>query len=206
MQLHGLAAFAGLFVFGVMAAAHLPHGWRLSRRLRWAHQRRSGIVLCALAATLALSGYLLYYFAPEWVRPSWAGAMIATAFIELPWLQAMTFELTASAEYDDDGGSYRSITVAVRDVVPVNGADIPEDFGGNFDDVDAELAADEISERFDQESSLLYAAFENGSGDFSDFTFRVDRDAIAEILATGDVKGKKAFVALFPAYAYRVTC
>ena len=85
MQLHGLAAFAGLFVFGVMAAAHLPHGWRLSRRLRWAHQRRSGIVLCSLAATLALSGYLLYYYAPEWVRPSmgWihavAGAAMAIA-------------------------------------------------------------------------------------------------------------------------------
>lgn len=84
LRLHGLAAFGGLFVFGVIAAAHLPHGWRLSRRHRWAHQRRTGLMLCALAATLTLSGYLLYYFAPEAVRPSlgWihAGAGVAMAF------------------------------------------------------------------------------------------------------------------------------
>ena len=74
MRLHGLAAFAGLFMLGVIAAAHVPQGWRLSRRHRWAHQRRTGLALCALAAVLALSGYLLYYFAPETIRPTlgWA--------------------------------------------------------------------------------------------------------------------------------------
>jgi hypothetical protein len=70
LRLHGLAAFAGLFLFGVIAASHLPHGWRLSRRRRWAHQRRTGLLLCALALALALSGYLLYYFAPETIRPA----------------------------------------------------------------------------------------------------------------------------------------
>lgn len=143
--------------------------------------------------------------ARETLQAAWAGAMIATVFIELTWLQAMTFELTASAEYDDDGGSYRSITVEVRDALPVNGADIPEDFGGSFDDFDAERAADEIKERLSGDSPLLYEAFENRSNDFSDFTLRVDRDAIAEILATGNVKGKQAFVALFPSYAHHVT-
>ena len=69
MRLHGLATFAGLFLLGAVAATHVPHGWRLSRRHRWAHQRRSGLALCMLAGALALSGYLLYYFAPEAVRP-----------------------------------------------------------------------------------------------------------------------------------------
>ena len=81
LRLHGLAAFAGLFMFGVVAAVHVPHGWRLSRRPRWAHQRRTGVLLCTLAAALAVSGYLLYYFAPESIRPSlgWFHAAIGVA-------------------------------------------------------------------------------------------------------------------------------
>ena len=83
MKLHGLAAFAGLFMLGVVAGSHVPHGWRSSARHRWAHQRGSGLALCALGALLALSGYLLYYFAPEALRPAlgWAhsGAGVAMA-------------------------------------------------------------------------------------------------------------------------------
>jgi hypothetical protein len=78
LRLHGLAAFGGLFVLGLVGAAHVPHGWRLSRRPRWAHQRRTGLALCVLAAALALSGYLLYYFAPEAFRPTlgWTHSII----------------------------------------------------------------------------------------------------------------------------------
>ena len=70
MRLHGLAAFAGLFALGMVAASHLPHGWHLSGRRRFAHQRGSGLLLCALALLLAGTGYLLYYFSPETVRPT----------------------------------------------------------------------------------------------------------------------------------------
>ena len=70
MRVHGLAAFAVLFALGALAAAHVPQGWRLSHRMRWARQRGSGVALCVLAATLALTGYLLYYFAPDPVRPA----------------------------------------------------------------------------------------------------------------------------------------
>ncbi len=69
MRVHGLASFVVLFAFGALGASHVPQGWRLSQRLRWAHQRGSGVALCALAATLAATGYLLYYFAPEALRP-----------------------------------------------------------------------------------------------------------------------------------------
>ena len=74
LRLHGLAAFAGLFVLGVLAAAHIPQGWRLSHRRRWAGQRSSGVLLCVVGAVLALTGYLLYYFSSEAVRPAlgWA--------------------------------------------------------------------------------------------------------------------------------------
>ena len=78
LRLHGLAAFAGLFVLGVLAAAHIPQGWRLSHRRRWAGQRSSGVLLCVIGALLALTGYLLYYFASEALRPAlgWAHAFV----------------------------------------------------------------------------------------------------------------------------------
>jgi hypothetical protein len=70
MRLHGLAAFAGLFVLGVIAGSHIPHGWRMSGRQRWAPQRGTGLMLALLGGALVLTGYLLYYFAPETVRPA----------------------------------------------------------------------------------------------------------------------------------------
>jgi hypothetical protein len=70
MRLHGLAGFAALFTLGALAASHIPNGWRLSHRMRWAQQRGSGVALCALGAALVLTGYLLYYFAPEGIRPA----------------------------------------------------------------------------------------------------------------------------------------
>lgn len=83
MRLHGLAGFGGLFVFGVLAAGHVPQGWRLAGRHRWARQRGTGVALCSLAALLALTGYLLYYYAPEPLRPTlgWAHAAIGVAML-----------------------------------------------------------------------------------------------------------------------------
>jgi hypothetical protein len=85
MRLHGLAGFVALFMLGVLAAGHVPHGWRISGRLRWAEQRRSGMMLCALGAALAGSGYLLYYFAPDTVRPAmgWAHALMGLVMAAL---------------------------------------------------------------------------------------------------------------------------
>jgi hypothetical protein len=78
LRLHGLGALAACFVLGVLAAAHVPQGLRLSRRRRWAGQRRSGLGLCVLSGLLVGSGYALYYFAPEAIRPAlgWAHAGI----------------------------------------------------------------------------------------------------------------------------------
>ena len=74
MRLHGLAAFAALFMLGALAAVHVPHGWRATARHRGKHQRRWGVTLCVLAAALVASGYALYYFAPDNVRPALGGA------------------------------------------------------------------------------------------------------------------------------------
>lgn len=85
MRLHGLSGFGGLFLFGALAAAHVPQGWRHAARHRWAHQRGSGVALCVLGTLLALSGYALYYFAPEWARPAigWVHAVLGVAMAAL---------------------------------------------------------------------------------------------------------------------------
>jgi hypothetical protein len=85
MRLHGLAAFAGLFMFGVLFALHVPRGWLLTRQKDWAGQRKTGTLLCVLAVFLALTGYALYYFAPEPLRPAlgWVHAVAGVAMAGL---------------------------------------------------------------------------------------------------------------------------
>ena len=85
LRLHGLLAFAGVFVLGVLAAGHIPQGWRLSHRRRWESQRSSGVLLCTIGALLVLSGYALFYFAPESVRPAlgWAHAFVGVTMAVL---------------------------------------------------------------------------------------------------------------------------
>lgn len=87
IKLHGLAAFGGLFMLGVLGGSHIPHGWRMSARHRFAAQRGSGVLLCGAAGVLAASGYLLYYFAPETLRPAlgWvhAGAGVVMGLVLL---------------------------------------------------------------------------------------------------------------------------
>jgi len=81
MRLHGLAGFAALFMLGVIAGSHVPQGWRMSGRHRWAQQRDSGLWLGILGGALVLTGYLLYYFAPEAWRPAlgWLHTLIGVA-------------------------------------------------------------------------------------------------------------------------------
>ena len=60
------------------------------------------------------------------LQHSWAGACLAGLFVRHPWLQSMRATLSASAEYDDQGGTYRSISNAVMQVVPVADAALPD--------------------------------------------------------------------------------
>jgi hypothetical protein len=85
MRLHGLAGFAALFMLGVLAGAHIPHGWRHGSRHRRARQRGTGVALCTLGALVVATGYLLYYFAPDTVRPAlgWVHAVVGTAMAGL---------------------------------------------------------------------------------------------------------------------------
>ena len=110
LRLHGLFAFGGVFVLGALAAWHIPQGWRIcapgpaapavprersieaakphvpkNHRRRWEGQRNSGALLCGIGALLVLSGYALYYFAPESLRPAlgWAHAFLGVTMAVL---------------------------------------------------------------------------------------------------------------------------
>ena len=83
MRLHGAAVFAALFAAGVMAGHHIPAAWRQARRPRHAAQRRSGLLICASAALVVLTGYALYYLVPEALRPAlgWLHAGAGTGLV-----------------------------------------------------------------------------------------------------------------------------
>ena len=61
LRVHGAAAFATLWLLGMLWAIHLAPAWK-------ARRRTSGIVLGAIAGLLVLSGYLLYYAGGDAVR------------------------------------------------------------------------------------------------------------------------------------------
>ena len=67
LRLHGAAVIGFLVAFGALLPLHVLHGWRQRRN------RRSGVTMLAIVATLALSGYGLYYAGDPRLR-SWISA------------------------------------------------------------------------------------------------------------------------------------
>jgi hypothetical protein len=61
LRLHGAAAFATLWLLGLLWAIHVVPGWK-------ARRRSSGVVLGIVLAALVLSGYLLYYAGGDEMR------------------------------------------------------------------------------------------------------------------------------------------
>ena len=55
LRLHGLAAFASLWLLGLLWGIHIARAWPTNKR------RYTGIGMFAAASILVLSGYLLYY-------------------------------------------------------------------------------------------------------------------------------------------------
>lgn len=128
---------------------------------------------------------------------SWAGAYLASLFLRYPWLQSLRITLWASAEYDDQGGSYRSISNSVAAVNAVPGATLPEDVmdNGEFD----EFAAISVIEAdLDESDSSLYSSIDDGPNDYTERVFELNRDAIAELLSHPPVSGSLAYRALCP--------
>ena len=62
LRLHGLALIPALLGFGGLMIVHIPKGWKHET------QRLAGITLTAVAASLILTGYLLYYVGDDAAR------------------------------------------------------------------------------------------------------------------------------------------
>ena len=88
MRLHALTGLWAVFMLGVMAAAHVPWGWRTSGRRHLGAQRQLGITLCTLGAAAALSGYALMYLVSESARPplGWLHSAIGVAMALVLWV------------------------------------------------------------------------------------------------------------------------
>ena len=63
LRAHGLSAMLSLLVLGSLVLAHMRRAWVLRRN------RVSGLVLASIFVVLIASGYALYYFGSEELRP-----------------------------------------------------------------------------------------------------------------------------------------
>lgn len=133
----------------------------------------------------------------------WAGAYLAGLFKRNPWLQSVRITLTASAEYDDQGGSYRSVSVSATQALPVPGMKLPAPlvYKGAFNDVGATaLIEDDLGDNgYD-----LYTTLNSAPDDYGELVLGVNRSAIAHLLDGHPVSGAAAYLALFPKAAASV--
>jgi ABC-type xylose transport system permease subunit len=81
LKIHGAAAMLSLIVLGTLIPGHIRRGWHARKN------RMTGLGLIALNGLLILSGYALYYFGGEQIRP------IISA---LHWILGLTFPLALS--------------------------------------------------------------------------------------------------------------
>jgi len=82
------------------------------------------------------------------IDATYAGAVIVDVFRRHPWLQSFTLEFRPSAEYDDQGGSYRSISSSATAVTCVPGEQLPSEVAGSDGSMDEQRAEDAVSEEF----------------------------------------------------------
>lgn len=75
IRLHGAAAMVTLVLLGSLLTLHVKRAWLAGRN------RRSGTLLLALNALLALSGYALYYSGGETLRALASNAHLALGLV-----------------------------------------------------------------------------------------------------------------------------
>ncbi|WP_247539137.1 hypothetical protein [Ralstonia pseudosolanacearum] len=133
----------------------------------------------------------------ERLAQSWTGAFLASIFAAEPWLAGFDLRITASHEYDDQGGTFLSFSSTVLAVLVVDGTTLPDtvvDDDGGFDE---DLAADYLTEQFDAYERDVYVTFRDDD-DIQELGLEVRREPVASLLAVGPVSGAEAFQALFP--------
>jgi hypothetical protein len=127
----------------------------------------------------------------------WAGACLAGLFLRHPWLQALRATLSGSTQYDDQGGTYRCISNAVTQVVPVAGAQFPGTVldDGAFDELGA-IAV--IEAELDECDFDLYTSIYTAPDDYADLVLELNRTMIQPLLNSEWISGAAVYRAWFP--------
>jgi hypothetical protein len=145
----------------------------------------------------------LNFYRTRW-NASLVGAGLVQLFRSAPWLESFTLELSAESEYDDHGGSYRSITLRAPDAQALTGAVLPDDVQGNDDAFCEDAASEWIEAMLVDNVSEVYGAFVEDYS-YEDLSFDIRRKTIADLVESGEPgSGTKAFELLFPDCAWRV--
>jgi hypothetical protein len=131
---------------------------------------------------------------------AYAGAVALQLLAESPWLASCTLSFTAEAAYDDDGSSYRSISVNAQDIETVEGvAFSAEAFNEGVFSEDEAVAW--IEGQVETEAAALFCVFRSAD-DYEDLSLEVRRAAVADLLdhlsTNGKASGMAAFGALWP--------
>ncbi|MDE2300272.1 MAG: hypothetical protein KGK18_19150 [Burkholderiales bacterium] len=157
----------------------------------------AGRVVLNDAGSAVVAAFRQAETAYDTLQQSWAGACLASLFLRHPWLQSLRITLSASAEYNDQGGSYRSVSNSVTQVLAVAEASLPDSLvdEGVFDDISAISEIEQDLEDFDHD---LYLSISNAPDEYGDLVFDLNRSAIALLLQAGTVSGAKAYRAWFP--------
>jgi hypothetical protein len=130
-----------------------------------------------------------------------AGALLLHLFHTQPWLKVCKFRLTPRSEYNDEGGSYRTVSLEVEDVIANTRLQkkLPAEVlnGGSFDPLGA---ADFIHEFLDEEAMNLHMAFRD-EWDYTPISIVCRRTGLKTLLkhlkANVPVSGAQAFKALW---------
>lgn len=131
------------------------------------------------------------------------GARLAQVFMDNPWLQSCTRELSSSHEYGDEGGTFLSIRASVGDVKAVPNFELPEHLAdeGEFQ---AEYAADDLQQVLDDEAFIIYESVATTLHTAETVSLAIDRSSIDDLLRHDTVDGREAFALLLPEFAHRV--
>lgn len=159
-------------------------------------------------AAAALASHSRLQRAVDRLEACYAGAVVLHLFAAAPWLQSFELDLSASFEYDDEGGTYRSIWLSVAEGVGfVERVEREaEVFAPGCDEQAA--AIEWIDDELSDDNGALYRAF-RGDEQVEDLRLVCVRarlePLLTELNAGGTASGAAAFAALWPEDAFRVS-
>lgn len=138
---------------------------------------------------------------------AYVGGLMLNLFHQAPWLESFTLELTASPEYDDEGGYSRSVRLQdVTQVSAVDGVSLDSEVfeAGEFS-IDA--AGVWLDTQLEYEAASIYEVFRDPNA-YEDLDLSCSRasveDGLAQLATGGKASGAQAFAALWPEEAHLV--